>query len=148
MDLTSIAVISLFAAALAGGLIGLLIGWRTRFEFGLSVGLLVFGGVALWFAGRCYFEYDAFGHAGANALWGEVIKIEEIPVGERGSQTAPLVRFSAPDNTVHPVLGPRLKQCSEIVLAVEDRTVGDIFGAPDDQKFWTRIALDRMLSIQ
>ena len=107
MDLTSIAVFSLFAAALAGGLIGLLIGWRTRFEFGLSVGLLVFGGVALWFAGRCYLEYDAFGHAGANALWGEVIKIEEIPVGESGSQTAPLVRFSAPDNTVHTVLGPR-----------------------------------------
>ena len=107
MDLTSIAVISLFAAGFAGALIGLLIGWLTRFEFGLSTGLIIFGGVALWFAGRCYLEYDAFGHAGTNGLWGEVIKIEEIPVGDSGSQTAPLVRFSAPDNSVHTVLGPR-----------------------------------------
>ena len=107
MDLTSIAVIGLFAAGFAGALIGLLIGWLTRFEFGLSTGLIIFGGVALWFAGRCYLEYDAFGHAGANGLWGEVIKIEEIPVGDSGSQTAPLVRFTAPDNSVHAVLGPR-----------------------------------------
>ena len=107
MDLTSIAVISLFAAGFAGALIGLLVAWRTRFEFGLSAGLIVFGGVALWFAGRCYLEYAAFSHAGANGLWGEVIKIEEIPIGDSGSQTAPLVRFTAPDDSVHTVLGPR-----------------------------------------
>ncbi|MBO9650044.1 MAG: DUF1810 domain-containing protein [Variovorax sp.] len=41
----------------------------------------------------------------------------------------------------HPVLGPRLRQCSEIVLDVQDRGVGDIFGAPDDQKFWSSMTL-------
>jgi uncharacterized protein (DUF1810 family) len=41
----------------------------------------------------------------------------------------------------HPVLGARLRQCSEIVLALPDRTVGDIFGAPDDQKFWSSMTL-------
>ena len=35
----------------------------------------------------------------------------------------------------HPVLGPRLLECSERVLAVGGRTVHEIFGAPDDQKF-------------
>ncbi|WP_431273176.1 DUF1810 domain-containing protein [Variovorax ureilyticus] len=41
----------------------------------------------------------------------------------------------------HPLLGARLRECSEIVLAIEGRTVGDIFGAPDDQKFWSSMTL-------
>jgi len=41
----------------------------------------------------------------------------------------------------HRVLGARLRQCSEIVLAVEGRSVADIFGAPDDQKFWSSMTL-------
>jgi uncharacterized protein (DUF1810 family) len=34
-----------------------------------------------------------------------------------------------------PVLGARLRECSELVLAVQDRSVHDIFGSPDDMKF-------------
>jgi uncharacterized protein (DUF1810 family) len=34
----------------------------------------------------------------------------------------------------HPVLGPRLRECAEAVLAIEGRTAGDIFGFPDDLK--------------
>jgi uncharacterized protein (DUF1810 family) len=35
---------------------------------------------------------------------------------------------------VHPVLGPRLKECAEAVLGVEGRSVHEIFGSPDDMK--------------
>lgn len=35
----------------------------------------------------------------------------------------------------HPVLGKRLKECTELVLAVRDKTVHEIFGSPDDLKF-------------
>lgn len=35
----------------------------------------------------------------------------------------------------HPVLGPRLKECTKLVLAVGDKTIHDIFGSPDDLKF-------------
>lgn len=35
----------------------------------------------------------------------------------------------------HPVLGVRLRQCSELVLAVQGRSIHDIFGSPDDMKF-------------
>jgi len=35
----------------------------------------------------------------------------------------------------HPVLGARLRECSELVLAVEGRTIHEIFGSPDDMKF-------------
>ena len=35
----------------------------------------------------------------------------------------------------HPLLGPRLKQCTELVCAVEGKTAHDIFHSPDDLKF-------------
>ena len=35
----------------------------------------------------------------------------------------------------HPVLGPRLKECTELVLATQGRTAHEIFGSPDDLKF-------------
>jgi len=34
----------------------------------------------------------------------------------------------------HPLLGPRLRECAEAVVAVEGRSVGEIFGSPDDLK--------------
>jgi uncharacterized protein (DUF1810 family) len=40
-----------------------------------------------------------------------------------------------------PVLGARLKQCTEAVLAVPNKTAHDIFGTPDDLKFRSSITL-------
>jgi uncharacterized protein (DUF1810 family) len=34
----------------------------------------------------------------------------------------------------HPILGPRLAECAEAVLAVEGRSATEIFGSPDDLK--------------
>jgi uncharacterized protein (DUF1810 family) len=34
----------------------------------------------------------------------------------------------------HPVLGPRVIECAEAVLAVDGRSAHDIFGSPDDMK--------------
>jgi len=34
----------------------------------------------------------------------------------------------------HPVLGPRLKECTEAALSVEGRSAFDIFGSPDEMK--------------
>lgn len=107
MDLTTVALLSMFGAALGGGLAGFVVGRLSRFELGLSAGLLIFGGVTLGFAGRCYTEYQAFAHAGANGVWGEVIRIDQIPIGDSGTQPAPVVRFTAPDESVHTVVGPR-----------------------------------------
>ena len=42
---------------------------------------------------------------------------------------------------VHPVLGSRLKECIELVLAVQGRTAHDIFGTPDDLKFGSCLTL-------
>lgn len=41
----------------------------------------------------------------------------------------------------HPVLGPRLELCTGIVLGVDNRSVYDIFGSPDDLKFHSSMSL-------
>ncbi len=41
----------------------------------------------------------------------------------------------------HPVLGTRLKECAEAVLAVEGRSVSEIFGYPDDLKLKSSMTL-------
>ena len=41
----------------------------------------------------------------------------------------------------HDVLGPRLIECTRLVLAVEDRTINDILGSPDDMKFRSSMTL-------
>ena len=41
----------------------------------------------------------------------------------------------------HPVLGPRLEDCTRLALKVEDRTASDIFGWPDDMKFRSSMTL-------
>src|SRR3974377_1393218 len=42
---------------------------------------------------------------------------------------------------MHPVLGPRLKECTELVLAVQGKTAREIFGTPDDLKFRSSMTL-------
>ena len=41
----------------------------------------------------------------------------------------------------HPILGPRLIECSEFVNQVEGRTINEIFGSPDDLKFHSSMTL-------
>jgi len=41
----------------------------------------------------------------------------------------------------HPVLGVRLRECVQTVLAVENRSASDIFGYPDDLKLQSSLTL-------
>ena len=41
----------------------------------------------------------------------------------------------------HPVLGPRLAECTKLVNHVEGRTIEQIFGYPDDLKFRSSMTL-------
>ena len=41
----------------------------------------------------------------------------------------------------HPVLGPRLRECTQLVVDVEGRTASEIFGHPDDIKFRSSMTL-------
>ncbi len=41
----------------------------------------------------------------------------------------------------HPVLGPRLRECSRLVTVVEGRSIRQILGFPDDMKFRSSMTL-------
>ncbi|HEY5795425.1 MAG TPA: DUF1810 domain-containing protein [Bosea sp. (in: a-proteobacteria)] len=41
----------------------------------------------------------------------------------------------------HPLLGERLQRCTDAVLAVEGRSLREIFGSPDDMKFASSMTL-------
>lgn len=41
----------------------------------------------------------------------------------------------------HPVLGPRLAECAELVNKVEGRSIHEILGSPDDLKFHSSMTL-------
>ncbi len=46
----------------------------------------------------------------------------------------------------HPVLGPRLTECAETVLAVQGRSAYDIFGAIDEMKLQSSMTLFALVS--
>ncbi|MCW2011162.1 DUF1810 domain-containing protein [Bradyrhizobium ottawaense] len=50
-------------------------------------------------------------------------------------------RAEAKAYLAHPVLGPRLVECTRLVLAVDGRTINAILGAPDDAKFRSSMTL-------
>lgn len=50
-------------------------------------------------------------------------------------------RAEAQAYLAHPVLGPRLRECAELLLAVPGRTAHEIFGAPDDLKLRSSLTL-------
>lgn len=41
----------------------------------------------------------------------------------------------------HPILGPRLRECSRLATQVEGRSIQQIFGSPDDLKFRSSMTL-------
>jgi len=41
----------------------------------------------------------------------------------------------------HPVLGPRLRKCCELVLGAQGRSIGEILSYPDDLKFRSCLTL-------
>lgn len=60
------------------------------------------------------------------------------PMAQRYAITG---RDEAAAYLAHPTLGPRLRQCTQLVNEVSGRTVEQIFGYPDDLKFRSSITL-------
>ena len=81
------------------------------------------------------------GHKKTHWMWFIFPQIE----GLGHSATARLYAIKSLDEASHylnhPVLGARLVECSEIVLGIQDRTITDIFGWPDDLKLKSSMTL-------
>ncbi len=50
-------------------------------------------------------------------------------------------RLEAEAYLAHPILGARLKECTQIVNQIEGRSIEEIFGSPDDMKFRSSMTL-------
>jgi len=50
-------------------------------------------------------------------------------------------RAEAEAYLAHPLLGPRLRECTQLVVDVTGRSAHDIFGSPDDLKFRSCVTL-------
>ena len=65
--------------------------------------------------------------------------------GLGSSPTAQYFAISELDEAVaylnHPILGARLRECTQLVNAVQGRSVSEIFGYPDDLKFHSSVTL-------
>ena len=61
------------------------------------------------------------------------------------SEMAQKFAISSPEEAeaylAHPILGPRLKECTRIVAELEAHSAEDIFGYPDDMKFRSSMTL-------
>jgi len=52
----------------------------------------------------------------------------------------------ASDYLAHPVLGARLRECTDLVNTIEGRSIEQIFGYPDDLKFHSSMTLFAQVS--
>jgi uncharacterized protein (DUF1810 family) len=65
--------------------------------------------------------------------------------GLGSSATAARFAISSREEAVayleHPILGPRLRECTRLVNRVEGRSASEVFGYPDDLKFRSSMTL-------
>ena len=47
----------------------------------------------------------------------------------------------------HPILGSRLRECTQLVLDIEGRTAREVFGSPDDLKFRSCMTLFAQVAV-
>jgi uncharacterized protein (DUF1810 family) len=74
-------------------------------------------------------------------MWYVFPQIAGLGRSEMSRRYAISSREEATAYLAHPTLGPRLRECTAIVNAVEGRSANDIFGSPDDLKFRSSMTL-------
>jgi uncharacterized protein (DUF1810 family) len=74
-------------------------------------------------------------------MWFVFPQIQGLGSSEMAVRYAISGRDEARAYLEHAVLGARLRECAGIVVGVEGKTVGEIFGYPDDLKFHSSMTL-------
>jgi uncharacterized protein (DUF1810 family) len=74
-------------------------------------------------------------------MWFIFPQIQGLGRSEMAQKFAISSREEAEAYLAHPVLGPRLRECSRIIADLEGRSIEDIFGYPDDRKFRSSMTL-------
>lgn len=74
-------------------------------------------------------------------MWFVFPQIGGLGVSPMAAKYAISSRAEAAAYLNHPILGPRLRRFTQLVIAVQDRTVEQIFGYPDNLKFRSSMTL-------
>lgn len=74
-------------------------------------------------------------------IWFIFPQIEGLGFSEMSRYFAISGRDEAAAYLEHPVLGPRLRECTRLVATIPGKTVEEIFGSPDDMKFRSSMTL-------
>jgi uncharacterized protein (DUF1810 family) len=74
-------------------------------------------------------------------MWFIFPQIEGLGHSETARRFAISSREEAEAYLKHPILGPRLRECTRLVNLVERRSIEQIFGYPDDLKFRSSMTL-------
>jgi uncharacterized protein (DUF1810 family) len=83
----------------------------------------------------------AAGHKTTHWMWFVFPQLAGLGVSPMARRFALESGAAAAAYVAHPVLGPRLVRCTQLVNAVAGRTAHEIFGAPDDLKFHASMTL-------
>ncbi len=68
-------------------------------------------------------------------MWFVFPQLRDLGRSERARFYGIIDLAEAREYLAHPVLGPRLRECTALVNAVSAKSAHDIFGSPDDLKF-------------
>jgi uncharacterized protein (DUF1810 family) len=74
-------------------------------------------------------------------MWFVFPQLEGLGSSETAQRYAISSRAEAEAYVTHPILGPRLRECTAIVNGLEGRSAHEIFGSPDDLKFRSSMTL-------
>ena len=74
-------------------------------------------------------------------MWYVFPQVAGLGSSQKSKRFAIASREEAEAYLAHPILGPRLRECTELVNAVTGRSANDIFGSPDDLKFRSSMTL-------
>ena len=74
-------------------------------------------------------------------MWFIFPQIEGLGSSSTARQYAIRSLDEAADYLAHPVLGPRLIECTRLVNGVDGKSLRQIFGSPDDMKFHSSVTL-------
>lgn len=79
-------------------------------------------------------------------MWFVFPQVAGLGTSEMARRYAIGSRAEAEAYLAHPVLGPRLVECCEALLAVTGRTASEIMGSPDDLKLRSSLTLFRAIA--
>ena len=74
-------------------------------------------------------------------MWFVFPQVEGLGSSRTSRRYAIGSREEAAAYLAHPTLGPRLRECTEILNGLEGRTAHEVFGSPDDLKFRSSMTL-------